>query len=62
MNNIESYKTWWENADENYSSAGVGIMVKTELSKHIYKVHKEKGRLIAIDMKFKGHSDVRIIN
>ena len=54
MNNIESYKTWWENVDENYSSAGVEFMVKNELAKHIYKVHKEKGRLIAIDMKFKG--------
>ena len=37
-------------------------MVKTELSKHVYKVHKNKGRLIAIDLKFKGHSDVKIIN
>ena len=25
-------------------------MVKNELSKHIYKVHKSKGQLIAIDM------------
>src|SRR5215213_9812650 len=62
MNNIESYKTWWESADDNSSGAGVGIMVKNELSKHIYKVHKNKGRLIAIDMKFRGHSDIRIIN
>jgi hypothetical protein len=43
MNNIESYKTWWENVDENHSSAEVGFMVKNELAKHIYKVHKEKG-------------------
>jgi len=54
MNNIESYKTWWENVDENHLSAGIEFMVKNELVKHIYKVHKEKGRLIAIDMKFKG--------
>src|SRR5256885_12280532 len=33
-----------------------------ENTKHIYKVHKSKGRLIAIDMKFRGHSDVRLIN
>ena len=48
MNNIESYKTWWESANNNSLGAGVGIMVKNELSKHIYKVHKSKGRLIAI--------------
>ena len=62
MNNIESYKTWWESANNNSLDAEIGIMVKNELSKHIYKVHKSKGRLIAIDMKFKGHSDVKIIN
>ena len=62
MNNIESYKTQWKSANNNSLGAEVGIMVKNELSKHIYKVHKSKGRLIAIDMKFKGHSDVRIIN
>ena len=62
MNNIESYKTWWESAEDNPISAGVGIMVKNDLSKYIHKVHKNKGRLIAINMKFKGHSDIRIIN
>jgi ribonuclease HI/endonuclease/exonuclease/phosphatase family metal-dependent hydrolase len=62
MNNIDSYKTWWETNEENTMGSGVGIMVKSELAKHIHKVHKSKGRLIAIDMKFKGHSDIRIIN
>ena len=62
MNNIESYKIWWESANDNSLGAEVGIMVKNELSKHIYKVYKSKGKLIAIDMKFRGHSDVRIIN
>src|SRR5215212_11179261 len=62
MNNIDSYKTWWETNEDNTMGSGVGIMVKSELAKHIHKVHKCKGRLIAVDMKFKGHSDVRIIN
>src|SRR5688572_20743331 len=62
MNNIESYKTWWKTNKDNTMGSGVGIMVKSKLAKHIHKVHKCKGRLIAIDMKFKGHSDIRIIN
>jgi len=62
MNNIDSYKTWWETNEDNTMGSGVGIMVKSELAKHIHKVHKCKGRLIAVDMKFKEHSDVKIIN
>ena len=62
MNNIDSYKTWWKTNEENTMGSGVGIMMKSELAKHIHKVHKCKGQLIAVDMKFKGHSDVRIIN
>src|SRR5215204_4882146 len=43
MNNIDSYKTWWKTNENNTMGSGEDIMVKSELAKHIHKVHKCKG-------------------
>ena len=62
LNNINSYKSWWASTNDHSKGNGVGIMMKRELAKHAAKIIKIKGRLISIDLHFKGKIRFRIIN
>jgi len=62
INNINSYSSWWKAQQDHYQGLGVGIMVKKELAKHVTKVFKSKGRIIAVDMLFRGKQKLKIVN
>src|SRR3954449_11976278 len=62
LNNKKSYRSWWTGLNDNSYTGGVGIAVKTGLDKHVTNVIKRLGRLISIDLYFKGKRITRIIN
>ena len=62
LNNKKTYKTWWTGKEEKSKSGGVGIAVKRGLDIHVANVIKKLGRLISIDLYFKGSAKTRIIN
>ena len=55
------YKTWWTGSSTSNKTAGVGIAIKLGLHNHVVKVLSLMGRLILVDLKFKGKSTLRII-
>jgi exonuclease III len=55
-----SYTARWD-YDSRDSHSGVGLLIKDHLSKYIQKVHKHKGRFIAIDLYFPTRK-IKIIN
>ena len=62
LNNKKNYKSWWTGLNDNSYTGGVGIAVKTGLDKHVTNVIKRLGRLISIDLYFKGKRITRVIN
>ena len=62
QNNNKTYKSWWTGYEECKKTGGVGIAMTHELAKHVSHVIKEFGRLIALDINFKGKKRTRIIN
>src|SRR3954454_7318291 len=62
LNNKKIFKSWWTGNQEKSKTGGVGIAVKTGLDKHVANVIKKLGRLISIDLNFKGSAKTRIIN
>ncbi|CAG8823140.1 4438_t:CDS:1, partial [Dentiscutata erythropus] len=50
------YKTWWSSVLEvnnNNIGSGLGLMIKTQLAQHVYKVKKFPGHGISILLSFK---------
>ncbi|CAG8777705.1 12107_t:CDS:2, partial [Dentiscutata erythropus] len=50
------YKTWWSSvleANNNNMGSGLGLMIKTQLAQHVYKVNKFPGHGISILLSFK---------
>ena len=63
LNNIKSYRSWWTGyPDDKCKTGGVGIAVKNGLDQHVANVIRKQGRLISIDLNFKGTTKTRIIN
>jgi len=62
QNNNQYYKSWWTGIENNNHTGGVGIAVKMGLHLHVANVISRKGRLISLDLNFKGTDRIRIIN
>ena len=52
---------FFDNSSSQPNGAGVGIVISKQYSKHIHKIESFKGRLISVDMFFKGHIKIRIL-
>ena len=61
MTDNKYYKSWWTGSSTNNKTEGVGIAIKLGLHNHVVKVLSKMGRLILVDLKFKGKSTLRII-
>jgi exonuclease III len=59
-NSEVSYKSWWSTSDQSKGS-GVGVMIKSDLAKHVYKIECWKGYAICIDLAFKRGIKMRIM-
>jgi exonuclease III len=62
LNNKKIYRSWWTGTMEDRKTGGAGIAVKMGLDKHVVNVIRKMGRLISIDLIFKGKAKTRIIN
>ena len=62
MNNNKHYKSWWTGDEEKSKTEGVGITIKFGLDKYIANIIRIMGRIISMDLKFKGSTTIRIIN
>src|ERR1041384_6941323 len=62
MNNNKHYKSWWTGDEEKSKTGGVGIAIKFGLDKHVANIIRIMGRIISMDLKFKGSTTIRIIN
>ena len=62
LNNYKKYKSWWTGIPDQNKTGGVGIAVKKGLDLHVANVICKLGRLISIDLFFKGSAKTRIIN
>ena len=56
------YKSWWTGLPDNNYMGGVGIAIKKELHQYVHKVTSKLGRLIIIDLKFRGKINLKLIN
>ena len=61
LNNKKTYRSWWTGNEIKNKGAGVGLLIKPELAKHVHNVTKFKGRRISADLYFKGKIKIRII-
>ncbi|CAB5198552.1 unnamed protein product [Rhizophagus irregularis] len=59
--NEKEYNSWWAYDDENYYSAGVGIIMEKAYAKHVQTKDLFKGRLIHLTMYMKGKIHLSII-
>ena len=59
VNNTE-YTSWWDSSGKQLGS-GVGILINKSLAKQVRKCKSYKGRIIYVDLFFKGKSCLRII-
>ena len=59
---LKGYKTWWTGLQDTNYTGGVGIAIKQELEMYVTTVIKKLGRIISIDLNFKGTNKTRIIN
>ena len=62
MNNNKHYKSWWTGDGEKSKIGGVSITIKFGLDKHVANIIRIMGRIISMDLKFKGSTTIRIIN
>jgi len=58
-NNTE-YSSWWD-AEGTQLASGVGLIIRTQLTKHVRLVKSYKGRIIYVDFYFKGKNKLRVI-
>src|ERR1044071_2999493 len=56
------YKSWWTGLPDNNYTGGVGIAIKKGLHQYVHKVTSKLGRLIIIDLKFRGKINLKLIN
>src|ERR1043166_8406442 len=61
MTDNKYYKSWWTGSLTSNKTAGMGIAIKLGLHNHVIKVLSLMGRLILVDLKFKGKLTLRII-
>lgn len=54
------YKTWWSSGDSEQGT-GVGIILHNNLASHVVSCHDFKGRIIYVDLFFKGKVKLHII-
>jgi len=59
VNNTE-YTSWWDSSGKQQGS-GVGLLISKSLATHVRKCKSYKGRIIYVDLFFKGKSRLRII-
>ncbi|CAB4443904.1 unnamed protein product [Rhizophagus irregularis] len=59
--NEKEYTSWWTCDDDNYYSAGVGIIMEKAYAKHVQTKDLFKGRLIHLTMFMKGKIRLSII-
>lgn len=57
----KDFKSWWACNDDNYYSAGVGIIMENKYAKHVQTHHEFKGRLLHLTMFMKGNIRLSII-
>src|SRR5688572_30097263 len=62
MTNNKYYKSWWTGLENSNNTGGVGIAIRRGLHLHVVNVISKMGRLILIDLCFKGTEKMRIIN
>jgi exonuclease III len=55
------YRTWWSEKNEHYQGAGVGLAIKQELAKRVYKIEYIDGRALLADLQLKKNIKIRII-
>ena len=55
------YSTWWSGKNEHYQGAGVGLAIKKELAKRVYRTEFIDGRAILADLQLKQNVKIRII-
>src|SRR5436189_3689666 len=47
------YNTWWSGKNEHYQGAGIGLAIKKELAKRVYRTEYIDGRAILTDLQLK---------
>jgi exonuclease III len=55
-----TYKSWWSTSEKSKGS-GVGILIKSNLAKHVYKIEYWKGYAMCLDLIFKHGKKMRLI-
>jgi len=58
---LNNYISYFENSSSSPQGAGVGFLIHKNVAKFIHKVGKFNGRIIYVDLFFKEHNRLRII-